>query len=85
MANPGEATASEARSLQALSNEELGALWVTVVKDYAKIRTGSSRDFWRKLLDEKEPGAVLAEFKRRALRRAADYEAYVDAVESWRP
>jgi hypothetical protein len=81
MADPRKATAREARTLLALSNAELGEIWCRVVRDYAHKRTGSSRDFWRKLLDEPDVIAIHAEFKRRALRRAEDYDAYVQMTE----
>ena len=81
MTTPGKATASEASSLMHLSNAELGAVWCSVVRDYASTRTGSSRDFWRKLLDEPDVIAVHEEYRRRALRRAAEWDAYVRMTE----
>jgi hypothetical protein len=75
----------EADTFPALSNDELGALFVETVRSYAARRTGSSRDFWRKLLDEPDMLLLNAEYRRRALERAEEYEAWQQLQESWRP
>lgn len=76
MATPEKATDAEGVSFPALSNDELGALWSDTCRSYAVRRTGSSRDFWRKLLDDPDVLAVLAEFKRRAMERQEEYDAW---------
>lgn len=77
MATTPIATASEASTFSALSNEELGQLWCDTVRSHAVRRTGSSRDHWRKLLDDPDAIGLFAEFKRRAIERQEEYEAWL--------
>jgi hypothetical protein len=77
VATPEPAAATEGRSFPALSNAELGALWADTVRSHAVRRTRSSRDFWRKMLDEPDVLALHAEFRRRAEERQEEYDAWV--------
>lgn len=77
MATPRETTDGEAVSFDALSNDELADLWSQTLRVHALRRTGSTRDYWHKFLQEDDVIAVLAEFKRRALERQEEYEAWV--------
>ncbi len=81
MADPGEHSAAEGGSFSALSNAELGALWADTVRSHAVRRTRSSRDFWRKLLDEPDVLGLHAEFRRRAMERAEEYAAWLQLHE----
>jgi len=77
MATPRIASVDEVDTFSALSNAELGALWSDTVRAFAMRRTQSSRGYWRKLLDEPDVLAVHAEFRRRAMERAEEYDAYL--------
>lgn len=77
MATPELAAASEASSFSDLSNAELGEIWTQTVRAHAVRRTGSSRDHWRKLLDDPDAIGLIAEFRRRALERQEEYDAWV--------
>lgn len=81
MAPPELASASEASTFPALSNAELGALWADTVRAHAVRRTRSSRDFWRKLLDEPDVLGLHAEFRRRAMERQEEYDAWLQLHE----
>lgn len=74
--HPGEGSVAEGDTYSALSNDELGALWSETLRAHAVRRTGSSRDFWRQLLNEPDVDVLLSEFKRRAFERAEEYEAW---------
>jgi len=77
MATPGKRSDGEAVSFPALSNAELGALWADTVRAHAVRRTRSSRDFWRKLLSEPDVLGLHAEFRRRAMERQEEYDAWL--------
>lgn len=77
MADPGKHSDAEGVSFPALSNAELGALFADTVRSHAVRRTGSSRDHWRKLLDDPDVLGLLFEFKRRALERQEEYDAWL--------
>ena len=82
VASPPKASDAEGVSFPALSNAELGDLWAQVCRTYALKRTGSSRDFWRKLLDEPDMIEVRNEYRRRALERQEEYDAWLQYVEA---
>lgn len=84
MAPPGKHTAAEGGTFPDLSNDELGALWADTLRSFAIRRTGSSRDFWRKMLREDDILGILAEFRRRAIERQEEYEAWMDLAHRWR-
>jgi hypothetical protein len=77
VATPGKHSADEVGSFPALSNAELGALWCDTVRSYAVRRTGTSRNFWRAFLDEPDVHAMREEFRRRAMERQEEYDAWV--------
>lgn len=77
MATPGKATDAAGVSFPGLSNAELGALWCDTVRSYAVRRTGTSRDFWRQLLNDPDVVGMREEFRRRAMERQEEYDAWV--------
>lgn len=81
MATSEKATGREAATFPALSNDELGELWAQTLRSYASRRTGSSRDFWRQLLNDPDVGALLDEFRLRAITRQAEYDAWMNALD----
>jgi hypothetical protein len=81
MATPPTSNGERSELLPALSNAELGAIWADTVRSYAVRRTGSSRDFWRKLLFEPDVLVVHQEFRRRAMERQEEYNAWCDLAE----
>jgi hypothetical protein len=82
VATPGKHSAAEGGSLSALSNDELGCLWADTVRSFAVRRTGSTQQFWRKLLDEPDLIALHREFKRRAEERAEEWAAYLQLYDT---
>jgi hypothetical protein len=82
MRHPGESQRERSELLPELSNAELGAIWADTVRSYAVRRTGSSREFWRKLLVEPDVLVLHQEFRRRAFERAEEYTAWLDLLES---
>lgn len=81
MATPGKHSAAEGSSISALSNDELGELWVQTLRSYAARRTGSSRRFWAKLFECEDVNEVLDEFKRRVHEREEEYAAWLQLAE----
>lgn len=81
VATPPIASDAEGVSFPALSNAELGALWADTVRAHAVRRTRSSRDFWRKLLNEPDVLGLHAEFRRRAAERQEEYDAWLQLHE----
>jgi hypothetical protein len=82
MATPGKAQSERSEHLSELTNAELGVCWADAVRSYATRRTGTSRDFWRGLLDE--PALILmhGEFRRRALEAVEEYDAWCSLVDA---
>jgi hypothetical protein len=81
MATPGTSIGERSELLPALSNAELGAIWADTVRSYAARRSGSARDFWRKLLVEPDVLVLHQEFRRRAMERQEEYDAWCQLAE----
>lgn len=77
MATSPTSSGERSEHLLDLSNEELGEIWAQTIRAHALRRTGSTRNFWRKVLDEPDVIGLHAEFRRRALERQEEYDAWL--------